>query len=174
MWLGATANEVVDKLVSQLENNTLTADLTLRMEESATQVLTYSGKIVMRGNKFRLEMTQMEIAYDGSTLYTYQSENNELTLSTPTAEELSEIIPQLYMKQLLQQSTPRVEQIGDRYKIIVDDFTLIISRDYLPLTLTMKESATKKAVLKLQNAVYSQAQPAFSISKAGAYLNDLR
>ena len=54
---------------------------------------TENATLVMSGTKFFVKAPQTEIWYDGSTLWSYSRSTNEITLSEPSQEELSEINP---------------------------------------------------------------------------------
>lgn len=51
------------------------------------------GQLLMSGKKFKLITPGMTIWYDGVTQWTYIAQNNEVSITTPTADELSETNP---------------------------------------------------------------------------------
>lgn len=52
-----------------------------------------TGDIVLTGNRFRLVTQAMTTWYDGRTQWTYSLANQEVTVSEPTAEELTQVNP---------------------------------------------------------------------------------
>lgn len=55
------------------------------------------GKLVMSGSRFMLTLPGMTTAYDGITQRTLNEADGELTLSTPTAEELATVNPLAFL-----------------------------------------------------------------------------
>lgn len=95
----ATAT-TLDTFLQTISENTLHSDFVITISEGASQPMNYPGTITMRGDRFTLEMFDMEAAYDGKTLYVYSATTDELTLSTPTEQELMEANPFLYAQAL--------------------------------------------------------------------------
>ena len=85
----ATATNL-DTFLQTLAEHTLRSDFVISISEEASQPMNYPGTITMRGDRFTLEMFDMEAAFDGKTLYVYSATTDELTLSTPTEQELME------------------------------------------------------------------------------------
>lgn len=52
-----------------------------------------NGTIVMSGSKFKMAAPQFTIWFDGHTQWTYAADQQETTVTTPTAEELQQINP---------------------------------------------------------------------------------
>ena len=95
----ATATNL-DTFLQTLADHTLRSDFVISISEDASQPMNYPGTITMRGDRFTLEMFDMEAAFDGKTLYVYSATTDELTLSTPTEQELMEANPFLYAQAL--------------------------------------------------------------------------
>lgn len=51
------------------------------------------GKLLLKGEKFHLITDEVETWFDGTTLWSYLKENEEVNISTPTQEELQTIHP---------------------------------------------------------------------------------
>ena len=92
---------VLQSLLATLEQKTLISDFSLSIAEQQAQPITYTGDLAMHGKQFTLSMFAMDAAYDGSTLYMYSEDTEELTLSTPSEEELIQTNPFLYPQALL-------------------------------------------------------------------------
>ena len=75
--------------LAMVQSHTLQSDFTMTLSMAQSQPVTYSGSLLMQGERFRLEMLSMEAAYDGKTLYLYQPETDELTLPVPETNELN-------------------------------------------------------------------------------------
>ena len=175
---------VLSDFFQKLEQNTLESRFSFTMQQNASQPLTYNGTVVMRGEQFRIQLMGMDIAYDGKTLYNYSEDTNELTLSHPTEEELTEANPLLYAKALAGNCQVKTRDRGNQWQLVltplnqqtgVKNFTLNLRKtDLLPLSAQMKETASKTTTLKFLDARYTEGKPSFIIEAADAYLNDLR
>jgi len=181
-----TADEVVRNFLNKLDKQTLVTDFKVTVAEDATQPMHYNGTISMRGRMFVLNMFGMEAAYDGKTLYLYSSDTDELTLSNPTEEELTEANPLLYARALVLQSTLRfspgtqkegvwsVDFLPNYQTEGVKKFVLKLRKsDNMPIEIQIREGK-QTTTLTLQNAKYQSAVPSFILSKPDAFLNDLR
>ena len=175
---------VFQSLFTTLEQKTLQSDFTLTYSQSTSTPMTYSGELTMRGEKFALSMVTMEAAYDGSTLYMYSEDTEELTLSHPNQEELIQTNPFLYAKALLPlceysektQADKTIITLIPRDKSLeIKKFTLrIITATQLPVSVEIQESNGQVTTLRLTNAQYKKECPSFTIVKPEAFLNDLR
>lgn len=142
-----------------LETKTLQTDFTLTIAENATQPLNITGTITVHGTQFLLSAMDYEAAYDGSTLYLWQPETAELTLSTPTAEELLEVNPFLYAKAL--------NDAGVKVNFTIND-------KQLPVRAEMQDGK-QTYTLTFRNAKYITTPVTYSITPPdGAFINDLR
>ncbi len=177
-------NDVLVRFFQTLNNQTLQADFSITIATQADQPLTYKGNIVMHGEHFLLSMGDIEIAYDGSTLYNYSESLNELSLSSPTHEELLQANPLLFAQALADNCEIRQQEVNGNYIFAlipkekeagVKSFTLHLRKaDLMPIKAVMKESAQNTTTLQLSNATYTTTTPDFTIQKADAYINDLR
>ena len=90
--IAAMAESIVDRATKAVKNApSLTA--TFRINGS-------DGRLVMSGACFRLEVPQMQTAFDGTTQFTLNEADSELTLTTPTLEEIAAINPLAFIGNL--------------------------------------------------------------------------
>ena len=89
---------VLSSFLANMETKTLQSAFTVTVAEEVNAPMNFPGEIIMQGSNFRLEMMDIEAAYDGKTMYMYSGETDELTLSNPTEQELLEANPVLYSK----------------------------------------------------------------------------
>jgi hypothetical protein len=182
---------VLQSLLATLEQKTLVSDFTMTYTQSPianSQPMTYTGNLAMHGKQFSLCMFNMEAAYDGNTLYMYSEELEELSLSTPTEEELVQTNPFLYAQALLPVCQYAEKVVGDKTQItltptspIADSpspiakFVLrVTTATLLPTTVEIHETEGPLTTLRLNNARYTDETPSFVIEKEGAFINDLR
>ena len=150
--------------------------------------ITYTGNLAMHGKQFSLSMFNMEAAYDGNTLYMYSDELEELSLSTPTEEELVQTNPFLYAQALLPVCQYAEKVVGDKTQITltptspiannqspIAKFVLrVTTATLLPTMVEIHETEGPLTILRLNNARYTNETPSFVIEKEGAFINDLR
>ena len=182
---------VLQSLLATLEQKTLVSDFTMTYTQSPianSQPMTYTGNLAMHGKQFSLSMFNMEAAYDGNTLYMYSEELEELSLSTPTEEELVQTNPFLYAQALLPVCQYAEKVVGDKTQITltptspiantqspIAKFVLrVTTATLLPTTVEIHETEGPLTILRLNNARYTNETPSFVIEKEGAFINDLR
>ena len=175
---------ILQSLFSTLEQKTLQSDFSITITQEQTQPMTYAGTLAMRDQKFALEFISIEAAYDGQTLYMYSEDTEELTLSTPTEEELIQTNPFLYARALLPLCEYAEKAVGDKTQITltprdqslgINKFVLrLVTTNLLPVSAEIHESDGKVTTLRLNNPEYKNECPKFSIEKPEAFINDLR
>lgn len=175
---------ILQSLFSTLEQKTLQSDFSITITQEQTQPMTYAGTLAMRDQKFELEFIGIEAAYDGQTLYMYSEDTEELTLSTPTEEELIQTNPFLYARALLPLCEYAEKAVGDKTQITltprdqslgINKFVLrLVTTTLLPVSAEIHESDGKVTTLRLNNPEYKNECPKFSIEKPEAFINDLR
>ena len=179
----ATAT-TLDTFLQTLADHTLRSDFVISISEDASQPMNYPGTITMRGDRFMLEMFDMEAAYDGKTLYVYSATTDELTLSTPTEQELMEANPFRYAQALSKVCTITEQPTAQQALTItltpndqsagIQRFTLRIEKEtMLPSSIEIKEGK-QLTTLRLTNPTYTADIPSFILTKPDAFLNDLR
>ena len=175
---------ILQSLFSTLEQKTLQSDFSITITQEQTQPMTYAGTLAMRDQKFALEFIGIEAAYDGQTLYMYSEDTEDLTLSTPTEEELIQTNPFLYARALLPLCEYAEKAVGDKTQITltprdqslgINKFVLrLVTTTLLPVSAEIHESDGKVTTLRLNNPEYKNESPKFSIEKPEAFINDLR
>lgn len=175
---------ILQSLFAMLEEKTLVSDFSVSITDQQSQPMTYSGDLAMHGKQFKLSMFAMDAAYDGNTLYMYSEDMEELTLSIPTEEELTQTNPFLYAKALLPVCEYAEKVVGDKTQITltpndqsagVNKFVLrVVTTSLLPSVVEIHENGGKITTLRLNNAHYTEEPQSFVIKKEDAFVNDLR
>ena len=181
-----TADRVLTQFLDKIDEQTLSAMFTLTVAENATTPISYNGHLHMRGDKFRLSLMGNEGAYDGKTYYLYAEDTDELTLTTPTREELLEANPILFARELRKQATVRfaasgkdtkryvIELVPNNQNAGIQKFVLRLRKaDLVPEEVSVREGK-QTTTLRFTQAAYEKEAPSFVISKPGAFVNDLR
>lgn len=172
-------------LLSALETQTLQSDFTLSVTDEQSQPVTYAGTLTMQADRFILSMWSIEAAYDGTTLYMYNDDTEELTLSTPTDKELRQTNPFLYAQALVPVCQVEEKELPNKGQTLITliphdtsagiaRFTLRVNTTLLPLSVEIRETTGKTTTLRLTNPTYLTTTPTFTITKPDAFLNDIR
>ena len=175
---------ILSSFLANLEQKTLQSDFTVTVAEEVNAPLNFPGSLTMQGDKFLLTMYGLEAAYDGKTMYMYSGETDELTLTNPTQQELTEANPFLFAKALVD-ACNIVEKTSGENTIVtltpkdksagIDRFVLKLrTADLLPLSVELKEGK-KMTTLKLTNPRDVTLHPEFVIKPdKNTYINDMR
>lgn len=102
----AKARAILDKVSGKYKESVSKIDFTLTLEDTKTEKKeVIKGDVVMKGKKFRLMVPKVNTYYDGKSQYVYMLKNNEVSISTPTLQELQGINPALILTSYTKQST---------------------------------------------------------------------
>ena len=175
---------ILQSLLATLEQKTLVSDFAISIADQQVQPTTYTGDLAIHGKQFTISMFAIEAAYDGQTLYMYSDDTEELTLSTPTEEELLQTNPFLYAQALLPVCQYTERAVGDKTQVTltpyehaagISKFVLrVTTTTLLPTSIEIHEENGKLTSLRFNNARYTDETPSFIIEKENAYINDLR
>ena len=175
---------ILQSLLATLEQKTLVSDFAISIAQQQAQPTTYTGDLAIHGKQFTISMFAIEAAYDGNTLYMYSDDTEELSLSTPTEEELLQTNPFLYAQALLPVCQYTEKAIGDKTQVTltphdqaagISRFVLrVTTATLLPTSIEIHEKDGQLTSLRLHNAHYTDDTPSFVLQKEGAYINDLR
>ena len=178
---------ILSSFLTNLETKTLQSDFTITVAEEVNAPMNYPGELSMYGPCFKVEMFNIEAAYDGKTMYMYSPETDELTLTNPTEQELLESNPLLYAKALVPvcNIVERTSQDGSQtivtltpkdQSIGINRFVLKIrNSDLMPLSVEIKEGK-KTSTLKMKEPKFVQGpKEAYVITpEKDTYVNDMR
>lgn len=175
---------ILQSLLATLEQKTLQSEFTLSITTDTSEPMSYTGELSMQGKKFVLEMFGIQAAYDGQTLYMYSEDTEELTLSTPSEEELIQTNPFLYAQALLPVCHYTEQTVANNTEatLIPKDTNTGISKfilhlqtaTLLPISAVIHETDGKTTILQLKNPSFTEQAHSFTIEKADAFVNDLR
>ena len=175
---------ILQSLLATLEQKTLVSDFAISIADQQVQPTTYTGDLAIHGKHFAINMFAIEAAFDGNTLYMYSDDTEELSLSTPTEEELLQTNPFLYAQALLPVCQYTEKAVGDKTQVTltpyehaagISKFVLrVTTTTLLPTSIEIHEENGKLTSLRFNNARYTDETPSFIIEKENAYINDLR
>lgn len=176
---------ILQSLLALLSSKTLESDFKLTITDDKVQPITYAGKMQCKGDMFMAEAMGISAAYDGKTMYMYNEDDNELTLTNPTPKELMETNPVAYARVLINQcnATQRLNQDStvttvtltpkDKSIQISKAIVKVKTQSKLPVSIEVYEGK-RTYTLKFINPNYTNITPKFRLEKKGAFINDLR
>lgn len=180
---------ILQALFALLGQKTMSTDFTITVQQQKSQPISYTGSMTMHGEQFVLEAFGTQASYDGSTLFVYNIDANELTLSTPAREELYEANPLLFAQAMADACdvtevtaqglttislVPKDPKIGiDRITMKVKEVTNGKQKELQPVTIVLKEPGQTTTV-KFTNLTYSDELRQYVLMPQGAFINDIR
>jgi outer membrane lipoprotein-sorting protein len=100
------AERITNDLVTKLNTQTLRANFKLDFFEKNNVISqSLSGNLILLGKKFHLNTPEVKAWFDGKTQWAYFAENNEVSITNPSAEELAETNPAMIISALKNKST---------------------------------------------------------------------
>lgn len=99
MLIAQSATSLLDKAAKAYnESNGVKSDFTMRIRSDQQKTTeSFEGEIEIKGNKFTLVTPDMQIWYDGKTLWTYMLRTGEVNVTNPENEELQFLNPTLLL-----------------------------------------------------------------------------
>jgi len=177
---------ILQSLFALLGQKTMTTDFTITVQQNASQPVSYTGSLTMHGEQFMLEAFGTQASFDGTTLYMYNEDANELTLSTPTRDELYQANPLLFAQamadacEISEQTKQNMTVITftPKERVAIDRITMKVkytekTAEYTPTTITLKEGLQTTTV-HFRNLRYSDELRDYVLKPDGAFINDVR
>lgn len=144
-----TAEEVIKKAASVInDSKSITVDFSLSSNGQSTK-----GVVKSMGKKFAMTLPEVSTWYNGKDLYTYNPRIKETTVVVPTAQELLESNPLLYVKggaggYIYSFST---EKQNGKYIVDLKPRSKKSTFEKLTITIDSKTFKTEKIVVKMSN-----------------------
>ncbi len=177
---------ILQSLFALLGQKTMSTNFTITVQENAAQPVSYTGKLDMHGEQFMLEAFGTLASFDGTTLYMYNQDANELTLSTPTRDELYQANPLLFAKAMAEACEVTEQTSGNittltflpKERVAIDRITMKVkyvakTEEYIPTLITLKEGL-RTTTVHFRNLRYSDELNDYVLKPNGAYINDVR
>lgn len=91
-------NPQAEKLLTDLLNGAKTTAIRTNFKlissnKKQSESQTTTGIFTLKGTKFMLDMPEMKVWFDGKTQWTYNQQNNEVSITEPTEKEIAETNP---------------------------------------------------------------------------------
>ena len=134
-----TAQQVLDKCAALVSTpDGASANFTM----TSAQYGNASGTISIKGQKFYMHSNATTMWFDGTTLWTYVAQNEEVNISTPTAQQLQSLNPYHFINLYKQGYTSTITSNNTAYTVhltatdtqkkISEAFVTISKENYAP------------------------------------------
>jgi len=86
------AENIISDILINAKTNAIKTNFRLTVSEKGNAQVT-NGTFTLKGSKFVLEMDEMKAFFDGKTQWAYVPQNNEVSITEPSDQELAETNP---------------------------------------------------------------------------------
>ena len=179
---------ILSQCFQTIEQSVIKLEFTMTIQnKSISDLSSYSGNIVIHGDCFILSLMENEIAYDGKSLFVYNRNDEEITISTPDESDLLDINPFLYAKYVSTnaQITEQFIKESNQQQIIllptehensVEKIKLFFDIDNeitLPQRIEMIERK-QQTIITINQKEKLPSTPKFVLEKDNVHINDIR
>ena len=109
-----TARQVLDKAAAVVSQK---GGVKASFKMASTQYGNASGTISLKGRKFQLSVPQAKMWFDGKTLWTYMTNNDEVNVSNPTDAQLQVLNPYQFINMYKQGYNYTLKTAGTTHQV---------------------------------------------------------
>lgn len=142
-----TAKEVLDKTAAVVSAKSgIRANFKIKSSNGVG--INAAGTIAVKGKKFHATTPQATIWFDGKTMWTYMKNNEEVSVTSPSASQLAAINPYNFINMYKQGYGYTMEKVGNNYcvylkakdakKTIQQMDIMIQQKSYIPYSITYR------------------------------------
>ncbi len=145
------AKEILDKLSLKTKAFTsMQADFTFTLENKQEKIKdVQKGKIWIKGNKYKVDMSKATSFYDGKTMYSYIKDANEATITQPDPNDDNTLNPAKIFT--IYEKGYKIRFISDKF----EDNRTLYEIDLYPIDLKKEFSRITLKIDKTKNELYS-------------------
>lgn len=90
----ADAERLIDNFIHTVQSEAIRTDFRVIIsEKNAVNSQQISGTLILKDKRFYLETDEIQVWFDGKTQWAYMKDDNEVSITEPTDEELAETNP---------------------------------------------------------------------------------
>ena len=127
--------KIVENIIIEMEQSVISTDFFFR--SAGENAYSTSGKIILKDEKFMVEMYEMKVWFDGKTMWSYSPQINEVSITEPDKKQLETINPLLFIKTINNPLTKTY--VRERNRVIVFTPTTDIA-DFKRVELVIEKS----------------------------------
>lgn len=146
-----TAEQLLTNLLNEAKNGAVKTAFTLTLSDKRGSQ-TNDGTFTIKGNKFVLEMDEMKVYFNGKTQWAYAPSQNEVSITEPTEQELSETNPMAILSTFKNKSTIRFAPkslVNGNYNIVMTPKTA--QKDIVKIEVVLNKSTNHLVSIKVFN-----------------------
>lgn len=158
----AKAKAILDRSSLRIRQGDTRIDFTLFITDTKTEKThKFNGYVLMKGNKFFLNLPMSQTFFNGKTQYVYVRKNNEVSVTTPTKKQLEEINPAFMLASYASKGTSvqfSLDNASSKDDYVIDVFPAFRSKKdyYKAITRIDRKTLTVESIKVLaQNGVHS-------------------
>jgi outer membrane lipoprotein-sorting protein len=88
------SEELINRFIQSIQSSAIHSGFSITStEKNALNSQRFSGKLLLKGNQFYLEMEDMLVWFNGKTQWVYLKQSNEVSITEPSEEEIAEVNP---------------------------------------------------------------------------------
>lgn len=186
------AVRLINNYIKTIQQETITADFMLKVsEKNDVNSQSFSGKAILRADKFFLEMDELMVWFDGKTQWTYMMNADEVTITEPDAEELAQTNPITIISAFRSVSNINFSKTKSNINHLIEFSPKTKKADFNKIVVALNKTSNQLAYVniyykngmsnELKFTSYQQSKAVnatvFTFDKAkakGAFVNDLR
>ena len=186
------AQSIIKNYLTKIKTEAVQTNFTLKViPKNAVTSQSVSGNLIMKGNQFYLTMEEVKVWFDGTTQWAYFAQNNEVTITRPTADELAGTNPMAVLSAYTAKSKisfSKIKRAGFQYIDLVsrnknDEFAKISlqfvknGQQLHAIQVFNKDGSRNELMLSNYKANVTVQTTTFAFDKsryAGVLINDLR
>jgi outer membrane lipoprotein-sorting protein len=108
------AQSFINNYLSQVKASAIQTDFNLKVvTKNSVNSQSVSGNLIMKANQFYLKMDDIRVWFDGTTQWAYFKQNNEVTITQPTTDELAETNPMTVLSSFSKRSKASFRKSGN-------------------------------------------------------------
>ena len=186
------AEALINNILSSVQNSAIKSNFTLKVsEKNSVNSHTSSGTILLKANKFYLDLEDTKAWFDGKTQWAYMVQGNEVSITEPTEIELAETNPMAILSAYKKNCFIKFSKKKSSQFHIVEMTPKVKNKDLLKIEvqinktnsnlasiiLTAKNGSTTSLILSSYQKGVKTTDDVFVFNKAkykNATMNDLR
>lgn len=155
------AKAILDKTVKQMQGAATKSSFELLLVDTKTEKKeTVKGEVYMKGKKFKVVVPSVHTYFDGKSQYVHVLKNKEVTITTPTKDELAETNPAYFLSSYSVKSSIQFSQDNKpnfTYHIIDIFPDFAAKKDYFKVTVLIDKKTSSLMSVKVfsRNGVQS-------------------
>lgn len=186
------AEKIINQLISSVKTNAIRTNFKLIVnEKNAVNSQSLTGTFTLKGSKFILDMGTAKVWFDGKTQWSYMSDDNEVSVTEPSQEELAATNPMAVIAGFKQKSVTKfartqsvqnhvIELIPSQTKADFRKVEVQVNKsngNLVSVKLTDKKGVISTLILTNYQKAGNVTDKSFAFDKSaykGVIVNDLR